>query len=471
MSDHKPDLTAEAATTIHQTTAADLECRPGYLLIGHKIVSIADVLASRESRRKWLSRSHGLTDAVRCLCATPCVPMGVKHYATYGTYSLYHLARNDPARHAPGCIFHFVPGSRCDPRETVHDVTPSVLQDANGVHIRPSWSVWDGPTKLRRYCRDHGANAERFDGLRVSENGASLRTLLEILWQQAGLCYWHPSLETHRTYATVTSRLARVARSVFIEKHNLASLLYIPPPYHPSAKHRAQSCYDTWFLYQAARSETTGKMLVQYVLGICRAIRHHADQVHVLFKHTTMRLPVPLDRWTSLAHLLRIPDHAHQADTVPSWPIVFLAAVRCETQRKNDPDGLMVRELTAIHLSDDECWIPCESGHERRLIQRLVADRRIFIKPLQAGRSNFEARPDIVLLDRQDRCCLEVLGYANDPQYAARWLKKSEKYARHGQAYWTWDPHAQPAIPTLPSPEKRHRPHDHDPNPATLQNA
>lgn len=420
---------------------ASLGCHQGHLMIGQEKVAIDAVLASRETRRRWLADAHRTSDPVRCLCVEPPIAMGVKCYMPHGTYTIYHLARNDPARHAPGCLFHFVPGSRSSRCVSLHNQTASVLTTHDGVQIRPSWALRDRSTDSRQPCRiqiDLGWSA----GCRVSSNRASLRTLLEVLWQRAGLCYWHPSLTGRRPYATVVARLMRAARAVSLDAYHLAPLLYIPPPYHPDRKRQIQAHYAAWW------SQVTDRSLLRYVLGAWRGLRIQGERTHILLRHTQLTLPLPTAQWSRVARLLRLPDRSCDADAQLGWPppIVWLAAVRCERQ------DIAVQVLAALPVADCDNWIPCESDYERQLIKRLVADRRIFAKPLQAGQAS-EIRPDIVLLDRRDRCYLEVLGRWSDRRYIERWRRKSVQYARRQQAYWTWTPATQPAIPPLPPAE------------------
>ncbi|WP_447973896.1 DUF1173 family protein [Nitrospira sp. Kam-Ns4a] len=470
--------------------------RIGWVLCDEQAIALTTVLASAASRAQWLARGWRQPGRIRCACVPGGLPLGVKYYAAWGTYALYPLHRTDPGRHHPACPLGYRPGSRrvltlpaltppqsnapSQPESTQPIPEPVPTPPAEIITLRPSWPTWHWLTPPQSMNRiKHPAQPESalpVRRARPTRPRAALRLVLDLLWREAGLLEWQPAFTGRRTIAVVAARLRSAAARLRIRDQCLADWLYLAglPPDHAGLP--PPPAWTRWWAQLAPTPR--GRCRLGYILGLWRETRigppeppsQASDSANTTLTQakpsaTWTRLfmrgwPVGLDlaydqwvheqqRWELVAPAT---PSSHPASlriiADPARPVVLLILVQRHGMR------LLVRALAARHVTDTTCWIPCESHAERQLIQHLVTRQRAFYKPLPCTVAPDEAAvmgiPDIVLLDRQDRCVLEVLGRLRDPAYTARWATKCAAYERRQQAYWTWDPQTQPTIPPLP---------------------
>jgi hypothetical protein len=312
--------------------------------------------------------------------------------------------------------------------------------------VEPAWPLLERPPRERARRERSPAEPALGGGVRRPEAGrASLRTLLELLWRLAGFHYWQPAFAGARTYAVIVERVRGAAERIWLGGRPLSAWLYFPPPYEPARASMLAAERAAW----AARLAPgpSGAAPLGYALGLWRSVEERAGRVWLRFRHCPWRLEVPAGLWAEATARWTLPP------TPEAWPLLWLALVRWNPAAEA---RLLARELAALPLVDDHGWLPCESDAERRLIRRLVAERRLFVKPLAAGGLGLapgERLPDVVLLDRRDRCALEVVGRMRDAAYRARWDEKRRDYERRGRAYWAWDPEASAEPPPIPPPD------------------
>lgn len=412
----------------------------------------------RASRARWLGPYHGTDGVVRCLCRRDDpIPMGVGcRTAPQETYYLYPLHRTDPVRHAWGCP-HRVSGSG-----TGLGSAKPVVELKNGrINVNLE-------TPLRRgTVRDDDEDAEskkqeKPDGTgrdRSASARGKLLTLLQVLWSEAELNVWRPGFAGRRSYGVIRERLLEAADAIAVKGQALGPRLWVPAPYRPEREAERDAAMQGWLA--RLQPNAKGQRWYGLVVGLLRGI--HAPRpgsIAVEVAHWRWRLWVPAERWPSWARRWALDRYREDGgDTAePSEPAMLIALVLREEGRKGP--WLAVRELAVMPIADTDCWIPVDSGHERRLVQHLVNEGRRFWKPFaveidqEQARGEGELVPDVVLEDRADRLHLEVLGMMSDPAYAAHWVEKARRYAAREQAVWTWDPAQQPALPVIPAADR-----------------
>ncbi len=428
--------------------------QPGWLWIAGRVVAVEAVLATPVTRARWLGGQGGRRDLVRCLCVPGGIPLGVKYYEPYGTYALYPLKRHDPGRHASACPLGFAPGSRAGLTATVGRAA-CVTERQGRYEVQPGWPLRHAAPRPRmsRESPPAAPGVPRVRRLRPA--GASLRTLLEILWRLAALHYWQPDFDGKRDYATVAARLLQAGERVTLRGEPLAAWLYLPPAYRPADRELLRRTRQEWLA--KLKPDADGAFTYGYLLGQWReTVSGPGDGlVSLRLRHTPLAARMPAGLWREALERWRL-GASIESDGAwrPSWPVWWLALVRVEGS------VVSVCELAALSLTDERSWLPCESEWERQVLRRLVEERRVFVKPLQAGGLGLapgELLPDAVLLDRRDRCVLEVLGRLSDPDYAARWREKAARYLQDGRPCWVWDPGRQREMPAFPPPDRRLR--------------
>lgn len=409
-------------------------------------IALSEIERSREQRARYLEPWHGNAGDVLCLCRSQGIPMGVGHRSVpHHTYYLYPLHRSDPPRHALGC-----------PHRMVEEQTPA-FADMSGVpvvEIRGDRINLNLAAPLYRASpaggRGDQKEAPKAERQRAPVPRGKLRSLLEILWSQAELNLWRPAFARKRRYGVVSRRLREVAAGLLVRGHELAPLLYVPPPYHAHCEDELRAGREEW-LANLKENPRNGRRWYGYLVGIVKHVEQHDEIFLLRCAHFPVPLHVATKDWEEYADVWL--NMSPQERFTPEHPIAFVARIeRTDSQREVRLD---LRDFATLHLSDDSSWIPVDSRHERHLVRALVAAHRAFRKPLAIEEQGDGLLPDVILEDRPDRTHLEVLGMMSHPVYAERWREKQARYEQVGQAFWCWDPLATPQLPPLPPAQAR----------------
>jgi hypothetical protein len=325
--------------------------------------------------------------------------------------------------------------------------------------VHPDWPLRSRAPQNRASSPSAQSDQDRSD-TQTRAARATLLSLLELLWRIAGLHYWRPTFEGKREYATVVARLGAAAERIRLRDQPLVEWFYCPPPFSPNQTAALARPRDAWLARLAPAAD--GSFVYGYLLGLWRSSARTPDRQHVTLhlRHTPMPITVSAADWIQQVQRwgLRIgitPALTTRAASElpidpPSWPVVWLARVQW------DGYWLIAHDLAALALTDTHSWLPCDSVPERQLLQRLVAERRTFVKPLEAGGLALRddaVIPDVVLLDRRDRPVLEVLDRMDDPAAAVHGRKPAAWDRARRRPVWTWDPTREPTIPPLPPPD------------------
>jgi hypothetical protein len=102
--------------------------------------------------------------------------------------------------------------------------------------------------------------------------------------------------------------------------------------------------------------------------------------------------------------------------------------------------------LRAVDLAAMLCsaaFLPCDSMHEVAMANRLVAERRIFEKPLRMAEGD-GMLPDFILLDTQPATHVEVYGMNGLASYEQRKLEKQALRSANGIPVVEWNTDREP---------------------------
>ncbi|EIM98402.1 hypothetical protein WQE_24277 [Paraburkholderia hospita] len=111
------------------------------------------------------------------------------------------------------------------------------------------------------------------------------------------------------------------------------------------------------------------------------------------------------------------------------------------------------RNLRAIDLALQLCnssFIPCDSGYEFAMANRLVEERRRFDKPMRLVDGDVML-PDFRLTDTAPATAIEVYGMESNDAYLARKATKQTLYAQRGEPCIEWVPPVPLSSVALPS--------------------
>lgn len=347
--------------------------------------------------------------------------MGIgRRSAPYETFYLYHLHRSDPPRHAIGCP-HRIPES--GPKRPNVLSAIEIQRGFINVHLDvPLFTVQasalpGGPKRNAAARRD----------IRIGRC-ADMSDLLQLLWSEAELNFWHDGFFGRRSYYVVRVRLLKTAVSVLIRGKPLRPRLYIPPVYRSDRFEEIDKELKAFAARLAVRS---GRRWFGFIGGLLKEIKETEEGAAALsFAHTHIKAWVRADRWRRL-------KKRYFADQVPEQEDVHFVLAHVLPAEGSRP-WWSVEALAAIRIADTKCWIPVGSVHERMLARRLVENGRRFRKPMEIE-SSADTLPAFILEDRVDRTYIDVF----DPA-------KGVLYDGLDQAVWLWTPNVDRELPELP---------------------
>ncbi|MHB8698671.1 MAG: DUF1173 family protein [Sulfuricaulis sp.] len=407
--------------------SAESTCKfsPQIVLPGGKTIPLAYIEHDRTTREKYLAPHYGNDGDVFCMCRHEGVPMGVaRRTIPYTVYYLYPLHRSDPPRHALGCPHRATVKTGNDTGETV-----PVLEVKDGkIQVNLGSPLYRETSASGKKLEENDEKKERQAVDRKMTPRGSLFTLLEVLWSEAELNIWRPWFNEKRKYGVIFHRLYEAADKIRVKRQDLSPLLYIPRPFSET---KAAKIEEERNQFLKRLKEENGKSYYGYVLGILKdAVDKEGGKIALRLAHTGSMLWIERGKW-GRARKKWFSNGETQA------PAAILARVMRQ-EGKRYP-WLIVEDIAILLLSDDKTWIPVNSGHERDLTEKMVAEQRSFRKPLTCEVPPGDLLPDFVLEDRNDRTYLEILGMMVDPGYRTNVVTKRVTYEQRGQAVWWWD--------------------------------
>ena len=281
-----------------------------------------------------------------------------------------------------------------------------------------------------------GSDSVATDGIKLS-----LRGLLHYLWDQAELTHWHPGFAGKRSWATVRKHLLIAAENKIARGDSLRSRLYVPEVFSVdqrdaiSARRMAQ-----WSQAIATPGKPQHLMLliaevkeiVPARYGFKAVLKHVPDQAFALdeqlYRRLGRRFESALTLWGAAddIHMVMIATFSVAAAGIPS-----------------------IVELSLMPVT--RYWLPVEDGFEKRLIERLVADGRSFVKGLRYNLGAGSALASATLTDCEVSAPLLFVVHAGIED-SGRYLQLCAPSA----PAWLWHPSSE-AMPPLP-PRQQHHP-------------
>lgn len=208
----------------------------------------------------------------------------------------------------------------------------------------------------------------------VSSTGTklSLRALLHYLWDQSELTRWHPGFAGKRSWATVRRHLLHAAEHKLARGDALRARLYVPEPF--SIEER--DAINARRLAQWQRAVPVPGKVQQLMLLICEVkeivparygfkaiVKHVPDQAFAideqLYRRLGRRFEVELALWGASddIHMVMIATFGVSSTGIPA-----------------------IHELCLMPATRQ--WLPVEDGFEKQLLDKLVGERRAFVKSL-----------------------------------------------------------------------------------------
>jgi hypothetical protein len=332
-------------------------------------------------------------------------------------------------QHRPWCAFHRAP-------ITSH-VSDAITEDEDGaLRVRLNFRLGMPPPD-----KEPGATIINEGPLRTRQaptrqlNKFGLDGLLRLLFSEAGLHRWPRRDRTTAAaaagswkpiYARLLHTLGRIdaqgQRSgalkaytrigmpgtvAAFESGTVLALVDVIEKVEPSKKHN-------WKCYLAGWE---GRFLIispDQVRALLKQLRFHPDRAKTTLTEKLTILPRPTEVW---------------------WGCLL---VRVEGEQ-NDK---WYRVLDQAVLRTDWRGIPAESLAEIEMTQHLIDEDRSFCKPLFGGEllAVPKRRPDFILEDTAEQCCVEVAGMDGVYDYDDRDDERLDEYDKAGVRYKRWKP-------------------------------
>ena len=279
------------------------------------------------------------------------------------------------------------------------------------------------------------------DSVASSGTKLSLRGLLHYLWDQADLTRWQPGFAGKRTWSTVRKHLLLAAGNKIARGDSLRAWLYIPEVFSVeqrdaiNARRMAQ-----WSQAIAAPGKPQHLMLliaevkeiVPARYGFRAVVKHVPDQAFALdeqlYRRLGRRFETALALWgaTEDIHMVIIATFSVAAAGIPT-----------------------IVELSLMPVTRH--WLPVESGFEKQLIERLVADGRSFVKGLRYNLGAESALASATLTDCVGSAPLLFVVHASIED-SGGYLEVCDPLV----PVWLWNPSSE-TMPSLP-PRRQHHP-------------
>lgn len=425
--DRRPSLRSVARPPVGaRRLSPDRDAHLGQVLVvdGHRIDR--DVLdhSGRPAYQALLAAAHRAGRRPVCACADPPAEMVVRHLPS-GRYVVARLP-DGGAGHSPACASFTGPlasgGRDLYPKVTV------LLEPSGALTVRLAEPLVDGG--------EAGPGAS--GGLRRG-GSMSLLGLMHLLWEEAGLHRWTPAMTGKRGWWTVHCCVRELAEEVTIRPGRpLGQVLWVPERFHEDRVEAQHAAFRAW-LAAATATASRDQRRWAVVLGEVKAIDAGDTEVSLSVRH------LPRCRFTTAPSVW--------SDVVARYPRVrgLLPGVEVADEQRRPrarvvaalvcrPGRRVVEVANAALMAVSHAWIPVDSSLDLVVADRLVAERRAFVKPLRYDASASDVFPDFVLTDTAaPQLPLEVYGFTDDPVYEQRKRRKIAHYATTGVPFWHWD--------------------------------
>jgi hypothetical protein len=397
-------------------------------LIGERRIEPEDIGFSEA-----LAEAHALRWRPRCLCKAPGIEMYV---ARLGGDFLVKRMPYTGSQHAPDCSSYEPPLELC--ADGHRDGTAIVEDPETGMtNVRVEFAL----------SRRSRGSISRFpdkapDCVRRHAPALSLGGFLHFLWSQAGLTRWRPEFEGKRNWATVRRLLLNAAASMIVKGEGLRDRIFVPETFAVERREEIGARRAELFRRTALRAAEEQRLLLLCAEvkeisparhGCSAVIKHVPDQPFALDDQLFRRMEDRFERELSLwgagggCHLI----------TLATFGI--------------GPAGIPTIEQLGL-MPVDARWIPIVDVYDLRLVERLVEERRRFIKVVPTHSSSLVDRASIVLTDVGELPALLRLS----TEVSSELRHFGSAMPPHQYETWTWQAGSE-AMPVLPPPAQQAR--------------
>lgn len=390
-------------------------------------------------RHRWSPEDDGFaaalaeahTDRLRPKCL--CLVGGIEMYvARLGEGYIVKRMPGTGSHHAPDCPSYEPPPEASGLGQVLGSaIREDPARGETALKLGFSLSKLGGRSKLPE-SGSPSADSVLSDGSKLS-----LRGLLHYLWDQAGLTRWEPGFAGKRSWGTVRKHLLLAAEHKVARGESLRGRLYIPEVFSVEQRDQLNARrLAHWRHAVAAPGRPQHLMLligevkeiVPARYGYRAVIKHVPDQAftldEALYRRLGRRFEAELALWgaTDGVRMLTIATFAVSEAGIPT----------------------MV-EMSLMPMTPQ--WLPVDNSFEMQLVDRLVTERRSFIKGLRYNLPPGAVVAAALLIDTGYQ---PTMLFVSSMAEATRWRPDGEAREQPSAATWQWH-HMAEAMPPLPA--------------------
>ncbi|MCW5300344.1 DUF1173 family protein [Herbaspirillum lusitanum] len=269
----------------------------------------------------------------------------------------------------------------------------------------------------------------------VSRHAMGLNALLCHMWNESGLNIWIDG--SIRLRSLVYSKLSEVIEGTKLGRRSLAKLIHVEPSWEktswlPVAPKSGATSNDYFLALFKIKSVTTHDKY-SYIKSdsgeIFRVSPEVLESIQTSFKSAWSYVTRP--RGSD-----QVPDQ--DKDEKPKLAQVFCLALCGWVE---GADGMRIEIGKAALILTNWRYIPVDSSYELIVADKLLVEKRSFVKPLRYDAADDVVFPDFKLLDAgPNPVPMEIYGVKNNPKYDERKRAKVAHYKQSGEPFWDWTP-------------------------------
>ncbi|SAL06908.1 hypothetical protein AWB81_07817 [Caballeronia arationis] len=361
----------------------------------------------------------------RCLPESPRAPLRLV-IRRYG--ALFHLARwpDDGHRHnAKTCSFY---RAVSQPDRSSSDTLAAIRTIAGGLDVKLSTSL-----SVRTVGQSTRQSSDQTSS-GTSRRPAPLLGFLQRVWEDAGLNEWAGA--PSRGWGACNAQLLSVLGDGKLNGKSMQDVLHVMRRYDDADSSSVLAEFQSFLDRIVTTPARSNRGLL---IAELRSVEPSRYGFVVRLRQT---------RETFFASKAVI-DSA--ADSFRSaWAMIGDACARVVTLAviERTKEGNLRIVDCALQLCNST-FLPCDSSFEVAMANRLVAQRRRFVKPMRLERGD-AMLPDFRLTDTTVPTAIEVYGMQGNAQYMARKAEKQALYARERTPCVEWVPPDDLASVRLP---------------------
>jgi hypothetical protein len=396
---------------------------PRYLIKGRSI------LASDPGLQDALAHVYDTPERPRCMCVQGGVPMYIAKHKQY----VVKRMPDSGSRHHPSCPAFEPEAGTSGLGELMGEAVIEHAPDQVEVRVDFPFSRVPGKPFPRGELVDPAE-------IHAPRRRMSLRALLHLLYERAGFNRWYPAMEGRRNQGVFHKYMLDAAKEVIVKGSPLAERLYVPEPFRlEHEKQIAERRRQKLALLQSPEDDVQFKMAL--VIGEYKDVEATSFGRRILIKHMP-DAPLFIDTkpWEKAERAYAPMLRARDADVVRKPRVLVAALIYAKQAHLYQVDTL------TMMLTTDQ-WLPIDGLHELELIERLCAEGRAFLKPLQYDAKTQAPFPNALLLDvGAVPKRLHVVNGMADPKER---VAKERAVLAEGEGAWRW--HTEREMPLLPA--------------------